>query len=119
MHLLKAQPDAKKLCMKSNTPKYTDKLQSINQKILAKGESFPVVSLHDGSRVQTGTVATMLHNLKLYDAGARDAVEEELELCVPTLIKVGLFDLFSVDEWIAGSSPGRRFVGEKAKKLLD
>jgi hypothetical protein len=34
------------------------------------------------------------------------------------LIKVGLFDLFSPDEWISGDNLGRRFVGEKAKQFL-
>src|SRR5690349_1253982 len=91
-----------------------NELKNINQKILAEGESLPAVTLKDGSRVQTGTVATMLHNIKLYDDGVRGAVEHELELSIPTLFKVGLFDLFGPEEWMNGSSPGRRFVGEKA-----
>ena len=56
--------------------------------------------LKDGSQVQTGTVATMLHNIELYNAGQRGQIEEELKIAIPTLVKVGLFDLFEVDEWI-------------------
>jgi len=50
--------------------------------------------------------------------GERGQVEKELELAVPTLIKVGLFELFAPDDWINGSNPGRRFVGELAKGYL-
>lgn len=68
--------------------------------------------------VQTGTVATMLHNVARYNAGERGQVEDELAMSVPTLIKVGLFDLFPVEEWIDGPNPGRRFVGLAARKIL-
>ncbi len=60
----------------------------------------------------------MLHNIDLYNQGLREEVEQELILAIPTLIKVGLFDLFSPDEWISGDNLGRRFVGEKAKQFL-
>ncbi|ENX17397.1 hypothetical protein F895_00978 [Acinetobacter sp. CIP 64.2] len=96
----------------------TEQLSEINQKVVQDGEVLPQVKLKDGSRVQTGTVATMLHNINLYNAGVRGTVEEELTLAVPTLFKVGMFDLFSVDEWINGSNAGRKFVGEKAKEFL-
>jgi hypothetical protein len=105
--------------MPTNTPENTEQLSSINKKILAVGEELPAVELADGSRVQTGTVATMLHNVKLYNDGVRGKIEQELELSVPTLVKLGLFDLFSLEEWISGSNPGRRFVGEKAKAYLE
>lgn len=95
-----------------------DQLAAINHKILSDGQVLPAVELKDGSRVQTGTVATMLHNVNLYNAGERGQVEQELELAIPTLVKVGLFDLFAPDEWINGSNPGRRFVGERAKEYL-
>lgn len=101
-----------------STPKNTEQLNAINRKILAPGESLPAVELKDGSRVQTGTVAAMLHNVALYNSGAREEVERELELAVATLIKVGLFELFSPAEWIAGDNPGRRFVGQKAQEYL-
>lgn len=92
----------------------TEKLAKINEKIIADGERLPAVTLKDGSKVQTGTVATMLHNIQLYNAGERGQVEEELRLSIPTLFKVGLFDLFSPEEWVSGSNPGRKFVGQVA-----
>lgn len=97
---------------------HSDKLGDINRKILAEGEELPSVRLKDGTKVQTGTVATMLHNIRLYNQGERGAVENELELAIPTLFKVGLFDLFSPEEWINGDNPGRAFVGKKAKEFL-
>ena len=100
------------------TPSDNTQLAAVNQKILAEGESLPAVTLKDGSKVQTGTVATMLVNVGLYNAGARGEVERELELAVPTLFKVGLFDLFGPEDWITGGNPGRRFVGQKAQEYL-
>ena len=100
-------------------PANTTELQSVNQKILADGQSLPTVKLKDGSKVQTGTVATMLHNVVLYNDGERGEVERELELSVPTLAKVGLFELFTPSEWISGENPGRRYVGQKAKEYLE
>lgn len=99
-------------------PDDTERLAAINTKILASGESLPAVQLKDGTKVQTGTVAAMLHNVSLFNSGERGQVEKELELAVPTLIKVGLFELFSPEEWIAGSNPGRAFVGSVAKRVL-
>ena len=96
----------------------TDQLGSINRKIIADGESLPAVQLKDGSRVQTGTVATILLNIALYNAGERGIIERELKSAIPTLVKVGLFDLFSPDEWVRGSNPGRKFVGECAREYL-
>ncbi|KOA13631.1 hypothetical protein CTY75_20590, partial [Acinetobacter baumannii] len=46
-----------------------DQLSVINQKVVGEGEVLPQVVLKDGSQVQTGTVATMLHNIELYNAG--------------------------------------------------
>lgn len=97
----------------------TTDLSVINKKIVAEGERLPLVTLKDGSSVQTGTVATMLHNVKLYNAGERGDIESQLEAAIPTLIKVGLFDLFSIEEWIYGSNAGRRLVGLKARDYLD
>lgn len=96
----------------------TEQLGSINRKVVAEGENLPAVKLKDGSTVQTGTVATMLHNIELYNAGQRGEVERELVLAIPTLVKVGLFDLFDPDEWMAGNNPGRRFVGLQAKQYF-
>jgi hypothetical protein len=97
---------------------HTDALGAINRKLVIDGETLPAVALRDGTIVQTGTVATMLHNVARYNAGERGEVERELTLAVPTLIRVGLFGLFPVDEWIAGDNPGRRFVGLQARALL-
>ncbi len=104
--------------MTTSAVENTEHLAAINQRILADGESLPAVKLQDGSTVQTGTVAMMLHNVAAYNRGERGAVERELELSVPTLIKVGLLDLFAPEEWIAGDNAGRRFVGTKAKEYL-
>ncbi|MCF7221373.1 DUF7709 family protein [Marilutibacter chinensis] len=102
----------------SDSPVHTADLAGINRKIVADGETLPAVKLRDGSTVQTGTVATMLHNIALYNAGERGEVERQLELAVPTLVKVGLFELFPPREWLAGDNPGRRFVGLRAQALL-
>ena len=91
----------------------------LTKKIIQAGEVLPVVKLKDGSAVQTGTVATMLHNINLYNSGVRGEIEQELILAIPTLVKVGLFDLFNPDEWILGNNAGRKFVGEKAKAYID
>jgi len=90
-------------------------LAHINQQILAPGETLPQVTLKDGSRVQTGTVATLLHNVSRYNDGVRGEIERELALAVPTLHRVGLFDLFPPQEWMHGDNPGRRLVGELAQ----
>ena len=95
-----------------------DQLSVINQKVVSDGEVLPQVVLKDGSKVQTGTVATMLYNIDLYNAGQRGQIEEELKIAIPTLIKIGLFDLFDVDEWISGTNAGRTFVGLHAKTYL-
>jgi len=95
-----------------------DQLSVINQKVVGEGEVLPQVVLKDGSQVQTGTVATMLHNIELYNAGQRGQIEEELKIAIPTLVKVGLFNLFQVDEWIKGANAGRTFVGIHAKSYL-
>lgn len=98
-----------------STPSLSPDLAAINHRIVADGEVLPAVTLKDGSRVQTGTVAALLHNITRYNAGEGDAVERELAAAIPTLFKVGLFDLFPPAEWIAGGNPGRRHVGELAR----
>jgi hypothetical protein len=98
---------------------HTELLNGINNKIVSDGETLPQVKLKDGSKVQTGTVATMLHNIRLYNEGQRGAIEQELIMAIPTLFKVGMFDLFSPKEWMVGNNPGRQFVGEYAQRHLD
>jgi hypothetical protein len=104
--------------MANSTPQYSEQLAGINQKILAEGASLPRVQLQDGSMVHTGTVAAMLYNVQRYNQGQRGSVERELELAVPTLFKVGLFELFTPQEWCDASNPGRGFVGECARAWL-
>lgn len=67
---------------------------------------------------QTGTVGAMLQNILRYNAGERGAVEEELRLAVPTLMKIGLFGLFPPEAWIAGDNPGRTFLGLQAARMV-
>ncbi|CAF1066469.1 unnamed protein product [Adineta steineri] len=93
----------------------------MNAKILkiVGGATLPNVQLEDGSYVQTGTVAAMLKNVARYNAGERGVVEVELERCIPTVARVGLFALFSVDEWLnTTTNPGRKFIGEKAQQFF-
>ena len=109
--------------MTSSTAPATDalhvaELSRVNQKITDGAAALPAVTLKDGSRVQTGTVATMLYNIALYNAGERGAVEEELKMAIPTLFKVGLFELFPPQQWIEGDNPGRSFVGIHARAYL-
>jgi hypothetical protein len=100
-------------------PLNTFSLAAVNQKAVATGEVLPAVRLRDGTLVQTGTVAAMLKNIEAYNAGARGEVERDLVLAVPTLIKLGLFELFPVEEWLAGTNPGRRFLGLAALAQRD
>ncbi|MFW2176271.1 MULTISPECIES: DUF7709 family protein [unclassified Moraxella] len=99
-------------------PQFTDELANINQKILADGETLPQVTMKDGTKVQTGTVATMLHNIERYNAGERGDVEQELIQAIPTLIKIGMFELFSVDEWASNENLGRNFLAKQARQLI-
>nr|ACD54774.1 hypothetical protein [Adineta vaga] len=92
---------------------------------VADGASLPAVQLKDGSTVQTGTVAAMLKNIQRFNNGENQEGDEaryELERCVPVLLKVGLFQLFTPDEWINNNgrqdNPGRKFVGQLAKQYL-
>lgn len=97
-------------------------LESVNNKIAGSGQSFPQVTLADGTKIQTGTIGALLHNIRLYDSLPesevleKEQLEAEMELAIPTLIKAGLFGLFTPDEWLGGTSKGRRFVGQKAKE---
>lgn len=104
------------------SPAGTAALADINRTVVAAGETLPVVILADGSRVQTGTVATLLRTIADYDAAviagaggaALETLESRLAAAVPTLLHIGLFDLFPPAEWQGGASAGRRWVGEVA-----
>jgi hypothetical protein len=104
----------KEILLNNKDPEFSLQLGDVNSKLIAEGEKLPLVRLKDGTRIQTGTVATMLHNIREYDKGSRGTIETELEMAIPTLFTLGMFDLFTPEEWLRGTSPGRRFVGEKA-----
>jgi hypothetical protein len=96
------------------------------------GVEMPEITLGNGEKVQTGTVGALLRNISAYDdlvremdAAGREGCEEKLRAEVfkyetmlrtplPLLQKVGLFNLFSPEEWINGKSPGRKYVGRCA-----
>ncbi|KIM96150.1 hypothetical protein OIDMADRAFT_183563 [Oidiodendron maius Zn] len=82
-------------------------LASVNNKIAGDGQSFPEIALADGTKVQTGTDATV----------EREELEKNLALEIPTFANVGFFGLFGRDEWFARSSKGRRYVDQKAKDM--
>ncbi|MCF9046037.1 hypothetical protein JKI99_04640 [Acinetobacter nectaris] len=94
------------------------KLSEVNQKVLQESQSFPTVKLKDGTPVQTGTVAALLYNIQLYNQGERGQIEDELRLAIPTLFKIGFFDLFTPNEWISPHDLGRSFVGHAAQAYL-
>jgi hypothetical protein len=122
---------------------YVDRLREVKESFVVQGEKLPAVMLPDGTKVQTGTVGALLPNIKLYDriiAGeviegelsvltcsqrlfwsdvgtSKAKLEEALTIPIPTLRKIGLFDIFPVDDWMTGSSEGRRFVGLRAKNM--
>jgi hypothetical protein len=48
---------------------------------------------------------------------SKSELEPMMELATPVLLKVGMLDLFPVDEWIASKSQGRQFMGKKLKEL--
>ncbi|KAI0872726.1 hypothetical protein GGS24DRAFT_426272 [Hypoxylon argillaceum] len=91
-------------------------LSEVNSATL--GAKFPEITLPNGSKVQTGTVGALLVNIRAYniayaahDTTKTRALEASFEAALPLLDKVGLFDLFTPDEWIRGDNEGRRAVG--------
>ncbi|KAJ4345208.1 uncharacterized protein N0V89_011337 [Didymosphaeria variabile] len=100
-----------------------DTLAVLNSATL--GAAMPVVTLPDGSKIQTGTVGALLVNIREYDQlisgssadeGKKKELEEKMAASMPVLKKAGLFGLFRPDEWINGGSPGRKFVGDLAMR---
>ncbi|KAI0970131.1 hypothetical protein F4678DRAFT_148194 [Xylaria arbuscula] len=92
-------------------------LSDLNSSTL--GAKFPEVTLPDGSKVQTGTVGALLVNIRAYneahaagDTAKTKALEASFEAALPLLDKVGLFDLFTPNEWIQGNNQGRMAVGQ-------
>lgn len=97
-------------------------LYEINNRALGVSpESFPVVTLPNGDKLPTGTVGALLVNLRSYDTGTeedRKALEPAIRAAVPVLKKVGMFDLFTPDEFCSGGGDGRKLVGKLAKELF-
>jgi len=95
----------------------TAALAATNQKLGA----FPVVTMANGQKVPTGTVGTLLYNIKAYNTSSsneeKEKLEKEIKSAVPVLGKIGFFELFSTDEWVRGESEGRRLVGEEGRRL--
>ena len=44
-------------------------------------------------------------------------LEQMLTVPIPLLKKVGFLDVFPAEEWESEKSPGRSFVGRKAKEM--
>ncbi|KAJ8120018.1 hypothetical protein ONZ43_g3165 [Nemania bipapillata] len=94
----------------------SDALSEVNSVTL--GAKFPEITLPDGSKVQTGTVGALLVNIRTYnaahaagDTAKTQALESSFRTALPLLDKVGLFDLFTPEEWIQGNNEGRKAVG--------
>ncbi|KAI8946809.1 hypothetical protein F4801DRAFT_39114 [Xylaria longipes] len=82
------------------------------------GAKFPEITLPDGTVVQTGTVGALLVNIRAYntahaagDTAKTQALEDSFKATLPLLDKVGLFDLFTPEDWIRGDNEGRKAVG--------
>ncbi|PWY90198.1 hypothetical protein BO70DRAFT_426573 [Aspergillus heteromorphus CBS 117.55] len=93
---------------------------------LTLGTNMPEVTLPDGSKVQTGTVGTLLINIRAYnrayavgDHAQMETLQAGLKAAVPLLQRVGMFDLFRPEEWIAGENEGRRLVGRMYQELVE
>ena len=96
-------------------------LQEMNQKIVPPGQTFQPVTLPNDTKIRTGTVATLLHNIRVYDQSSDEAeetkLEREMKAAILLLKRLGMFDLFTLEEWQHGNSAGKRFVGEQAGKM--
>ncbi|KAL3481276.1 hypothetical protein BJX99DRAFT_253580 [Aspergillus californicus] len=105
-----------------STDDMTDDLQNINNQTLGTAaNAFPIVTLPNGEMIPTGTVGALLVNIRKYDAGSSDqrsAIEPAIRAAIPVLQKVGMFQLFSPEEWIHGDSQGRALVGKLALEML-
>ncbi|KAF2252832.1 hypothetical protein BU26DRAFT_547488 [Trematosphaeria pertusa] len=106
-----------------HTEQPDDNLAAINSATI--GTAMPVVILPDGQKVQTGTVAALLINIRAYDElvsgsnpdeGKMNEMEARMAASLPVLKKVGIFQLFTPEEWTQGTSAGRKFIGELAFK---
>ncbi|KAL1603493.1 hypothetical protein SLS60_005080 [Paraconiothyrium brasiliense] len=80
------------------SPSNPDTLAALNSATL--GASMPVVTLPDGSKIQTGTVGALLVNIRNYDQlmsdvtndeDKRKELEEKMAASMPVLKKSGAF----------------------------
>jgi hypothetical protein len=73
-------------------------------------------------------MATLMHNIKLYGskgitAEGKERLEKEMEAAIPLLSKLGMFELFCVEEWESGGTTegaareGKMFVGRRAREM--
>lgn len=101
----------------------TESLQETNNRTLGTSAgTFPVITLPDGRKVPTGTVGALLVNIKAYDEGDKERraeLEPAIQAAIPTLVNVGMFDLFPPREWTSETSPGRSLVGKFARDYLE
>lgn len=95
------------------------KLSKVNQKILQENQNFPIVTLKDGTPVQTGTVAVLLYNIQRYNGGERGQIEEEMRLAIPILFKIGFFELFPPNEWISKENFGGKFCWSCSSSIFN
>lgn len=97
-------------------------LQQLNTKTLGVAAgTLPVVRLSNGQKVPTGTVGALLMNIRTYDKAneaQRVDLEPSIQAAIPTLCQVGLFDLFTPEEWASKRSPGRSLVGKLAQDYI-
>ncbi|KAH6657170.1 hypothetical protein BKA67DRAFT_532397 [Truncatella angustata] len=89
------------------------------------GAKMPEITLADGTVVQTGTVGALLMNIKACSKahaagdGEKMAKLQEATCASLPLLQVGIFDLFTPEEWAQGSNEGRKLVGKLALESSD
>jgi len=108
------------------------------------GENLPLVTLRDGQKVQTGTAARLILSIQDYNSlvernhcqsqnfpseigSSNSEVESkkqellvEMESAIEPLMRVGLLQIFSTEEWIGdGSNEGRAAFGRLYKSRLE
>lgn len=100
-----------------------ESLQETNNKTLGTtAGAFPIVTLPDGRNLPTGTVGALLVNIKSYDEATeeqRAELEPAIQSAIPTLVKIGMFNLFTPQKWASQRSPARSLVGKLAREFLE
>ncbi|KAI0111734.1 hypothetical protein F4814DRAFT_450409 [Daldinia grandis] len=76
------------------------------------GAEMPQITLPD--RIYSA----LLINIRAYneahkvDKNKKTQLQESMRATLPLLEKVGMFDLFTAEEWISGNNEGRKVVGK-------